>query len=745
MFKRIFAFILGLLIQAQFGVVINPVHAATTEAECKTMAGKVWDGRLNACVTSAQTSKIQNQVKNACKDLTGEAYQNCYYNNALSAIQEDGVRDNEKVEGTLDGGTSSAISMIATLMTAKYLINRKKNDVSCKAPSLWMMLGAGAAAVVGEVLANLNYRRQLKKEIENYEKNVKINENEELTAQEKIEHSSGNQVRAFDFLINQEKHRVGLMKTRKGVYTGVTALYGGAVVLSALESVNITNRANSICQHKSSDSTTEQTSNTSTPTDATQSVDPASQDKVIEEQLRNCPSGQKVCLLNIQKAKENITLLEQIFDDIENGKTGKIISYMIQILAVDSAHAQEVTKSFKNYKEDDVVSEFNKILKGATIGLGAAAGVGIVAKKFTGKALDTIFTTPEGRGIYAGVLGGYSFAVMKEAQKQQKISEERQEAVQKIKDGIVNSPATISGCTSEDRNNSAKPECYCYIEGSQKNTKRSRQTVCKNQWGEMDILTANNYNLNGGDTSSQSSCVNSAYKVDESCSCKKASGKDSCLSLSNPSGFNSIGAASWGNSIQDTANNLLSGGYGTGEVLENAGNNLAMMNKKVTDKLSKNPKIAGTLKKFKTNSDKLRNSIQQQAGPQLAGFRNPFAAPSSLDNLDPKKAAEEVAKEIAKSAEYESKATKTAEASSESGYDLDFGTSDGAGTTIEDVSEVMDKQFDYGDNDINNRPNDSIFKILTMRYQTSGLRRLFDEKNRFKAEEANANEIHGQQ
>src|SRR5690606_34527731 len=160
----------------------------------------------------------------------------CYYNAALQAMDEENVRGNEDVNQLVGAGVSSGIATIATFMTAKYLIDRKKSGDTCKATSLWMMLGAGAAVVVGEVVANVTYRNKLKKEIENYEKEVQpASSSEDLTDQELVENSTDNQLQAFQFLINQEGHRKNMMKTRKNIYTGVTALYGGAVVVSVLE------------------------------------------------------------------------------------------------------------------------------------------------------------------------------------------------------------------------------------------------------------------------------------------------------------------------------------------------------------------------------------------------------------------------------------------------------------------------------------------------------------------------------
>ena len=52
-------------------------------------------------------------------------------------------------------------------------------------------------------------------------------------------------------------------------------------------------------------------------------------------------------------------------------------------------------------------------------------------------------------------------------------------------------------------------------------------------------------------------------------------------------------------------------------------------------------------------------------------------------------------------------------------------TEDASGEDIE-VAEVMGKEIDTGDSDVNTSSHTNIFEVLSNRYQRSGMRRLFE-------------------
>jgi hypothetical protein len=63
-----------------------------------------------------------------------------------------------------------------------------------------------------------------------------------------------------------------------------------------------------------------------------------------------------------------------------------------------------------------------------------------------------------------------------------------------------------------------------------------------------------------------------------------------------------------------------------------------------------------------------------------------------------------------------------------------------APTTDQQVAEVMGQDFNYGQNDIT-KSDSNLFQILSNRYQRSGMRRLFDDKQTTAADPANKKDI----
>ena len=70
--------------------------------------------------------------------------------------------------------------------------------------------------------------------------------------------------------------------------------------------------------------------------------------------------------------------------------------------------------------------------------------------------------------------------------------------------------------------------------------------------------------------------------------------------------------------------------------------------------------------------------------------------------------------------------------------DFDFDSSSD-GVDIDQLDKVMKKEYTF--NDINDNSSNNLFKIITNRYQRSGLRRLFDDQGVSEADEASDTDI----
>jgi hypothetical protein len=110
----------------------------------------------------------------------------------------------------------------------------------------------------------------------------------------------------------------------------------------------------------------------------------------------------------------------------------------------------------------------------------------------------------------------------------------------------------------------------------------------------------------------------------------------------------------------------------------------------------------------------------------------PFGGGSSFSSLDPKLAAklEKTAKENGVSDIKFSTPASAAVAKKDNGFDLsDLSGSGGSGDVVDlaGTEEVMQKNFNYGSNDISNNSSENLFKMISNRYLVSGLKRLFEE------------------
>ena len=195
-----------------------------------------------------------------------------------------------------------------------------------------------------------------------------------------------------------------------------------------------------------------------------------------------------------------------------------------------------------------------------------------------------------------------------------------------------------------------------------------------------------------------------------------------------------------------TSGRLSSGQLANGSNL----NQLISDTEKLKEQMEKNPKTADTVKKINQAQDQLERSLAAtaRAGLDNGTLSNPFAGGlgDSIDTDDLK--ADNIVKETNNQlAAVENSFLKQKSAGSRSkkkGFNLDFGPSNtGSNIEIQDDKVIMNKDFSY--NSINENQDTDIFKIISVRYQRSGLKRLFDEDFNGPVDEANDVRIHGDQ
>lgn len=342
------------------------------------------------------------------------------------------------------------------------------------------------------------------------------------------------------------------------------------------------------------------------------------------------------------------------------------------------------------------------------------------------KKIDINFKTPVTRAVISGVFAGWAGVMYAHTKKQQKASEERAKLLRKMKEEFNIASGAVNMCTSEDRSNTGKPECYCYTSEGGRNPNRTNSKICQQLFAGIDTTAGNYY---GSSASSTKGCISNTQVFDATCSCKST---NTCLKTSANSNFAGLNAGTFSmlSGPLKTIDGIADGSVDTATVNGDAAVNNAMRIMDATDKLQ-NAKGAEELKKAKANSKALENSLIAGASgitPNLGG-----GSAGGLSNLSPTQAAAMLEKELESPRIGSVGGGNDSFAGSVGGNSdtpqLDFGmTGDQSISQQDQMAEVMKENFDYGTNDINEGSKTNIFEVLSNRYQRSGMRRLFDEK-----------------
>ncbi len=344
-------------------------------------------------------------------------------------------------------------------------------------------------------------------------------------------------------------------------------------------------------------------------------------------------------------------------------------------------------------------------------------------------------------GTALGFLSAHSFDVSKTAADRAK----------KLRKLAADFKIQGTSCSEEENNNGTIPpirtECYCYKFDAEKNKyvartiDRRSSKICTRKWYGDDPMnfSLNDYaqdpKLNGKGCLSQG-------RFDKNCECRKkmdSNGVNACdktrknivqgTSLSSIAGFDSAIGAS---------NNITNGNLGSGN-LDPSNLYQTYARTKRAQKMAEsaiNKKRAAGKKSpitFAALGNKFAVPLIAKASPAnknsaMSGGTGTSSLSSkvsgkTLAKIDAaiKKAGVSLGPKYGASSKRKKKAGKKED-------DFDFGL-DGmgnAGAGGNKVVDIMGKKFNYKADDIAKRPTKSIFKIITNRYFSSGLRRLFE-------------------
>ena len=348
------------------------------------------------------------------------------------------------------------------------------------------------------------------------------------------------------------------------------------------------------------------------------------------------------------------------------------------------------------------------------------------------------------RIIAAGMMTTISGIVWSKTNKEVHKIENNISNLEKVRDAIVeNQGKGLSDCAEADFDNSEKPHCYCYTPGGSVNRSRDPAGVCAALFPYYRPPVVSTTPVLKG-------CVRMDGSFDRDCQCRQQvkNGQNNCMKLQKIStaglGQNSIGAIG---DAGKAANNIFSGNNAGASTYNPAGGrSLARLGKRQAEKALNKP--AGTIDKAIGNKIKAIVS-----SPKIAKVANGANQRNAGINTIASSLPDSLKKELDKKTDgIISKADKGYSRSnsgrrrgriSSSEPDIDFGESVDFNVDMGDekTDQIMAKNFNYKNSDVFQKSSASIFKVLSVRYQRSAYRRLFNEEDVIKADEANDNDI----
>lgn len=357
--------------------------------------------------------------------------------------------------------------------------------------------------------------------------------------------------------------------------------------------------------------------------------------------------------------------------------------------------------------------------------------VSAIKKEVSGK-VSTAIGKPVTRLAINGVLGTWMGFMTSHMANQQKISQDRAAKLRSIKNDFASAGGLIN-CSDDDRNDASKPKCFCFTSDNKFNTSRVNTTVCSQALKELDSIVKPLPNV-------PKVCVNQGMAMDANCKCRST---NTCLKTTksfsmagfNPSAFKMINAGA------GPADGLFNGVTSAGDITDSATINAARIQKAANDMVAKmDPQVSKQKDNYASGLEK--SLIASAGGLSMNGSNNRSPLPSS-----PAAAASALDKELKENSSDIDVTTAGIQDKGGGGFDSvdeptpEFGMN---GEQIEsqdiEIAEVMSQEVDFGSNDIKGSDS-NIFEVLSNRYQRSGMRRLFEDQIKTKADEASNTDI----
>ena len=339
----------------------------------------------------------------------------------------------------------------------------------------------------------------------------------------------------------------------------------------------------------------------------------------------------------------------------------------------------------------------------------------------------------------AGLAAANAYKLSQSAKEQASQAGENVEKIQDLKKKFI---ASIADYCPDGREEMSNPSCFCYLSDGEQNPDRSNSQICQNEWNKYQNLYVKTDPTQDTFSAAESAgCMFIDGKFDANCNCRKVknktTGQNACMKATLPdSSISALGGINTSPAISEI-NKTLEGQSQAGVLTPGIDALSAAANAK-RDKVLE--KVKGKLaEKGIRNPQKLaldhNMAMKRKFGGKLS---NPLNSKMANSSLSSRKGVPESLKKALSNIEASSdfaaikspnrkKNTKTKNKNEWLDFNAANGSSSQKVLNFANNSH-MDKKYKFDNNDINEDKGVSIFKVISNRYNTSGLRRLFADE-----------------
>jgi hypothetical protein len=372
---------------------------------------------------------------------------------------------------------------------------------------------------------------------------------------------------------------------------------------------------------------------------------------------------------------------------------------------------------------------------GTSVSSQAAEGIASAASK-TMDIFSHWGTVAVASGL--GVLWNMKLAMA--AGKQAKEAKENANRINKV---IADFQTNVAGLCPQGREDMQNPRCFCYAADGAKHEDRTNSGICQELWAADDrSLYVNPDDKVAGAKSNTVGCVDFSGKFDESCKCKNFktnSGENACMKVKTPTNVSMNGANQFATAqLLGSTNSMINGKTPVGTFTGFNPASQAAIAKKIADQSE--VKINKLLKEEGISPVPLTGKFADHVAKKLANSpiaKKAVAGTSFTPIVDGRPTKGGIAEALKKAQEkagikkmaYSDKKTSLGgKRKKKKRYDFSFSDDGKIISTGKTNKEFMNKKYDYKENDIITRDDVSIWKVITRRYNVSGLKRLFPDE-----------------